>query len=177
MRRRIRNRMSSWRSGLTRELRASTVMASLLSRNQIGCITLSRRNIIRFMSSIKKAPSGNHNFRRPNPVSGCPLTAALAAIGGKWKLIIVYWLAESPKHFAAIRQVMPSISQKVLTQQLRELVHDGIVERQPKGPIPAPVEYSLTAYGQALLPLVDDIRLWGRAHIERLTSQIDGPSV
>lgn len=128
------------------------------------------------MNSIKKAPSGNHTrLRRPNPVGGCPLTAALAAIGGKWKLIIVYWLADSPKHFAALRQVMPCISQKVLTQQLRELVGDGIVKRQPKGAVPAPVEYSLTDYGRSLLPLVEDIRLWGRAHIERLTSEMDAP--
>ena len=124
------------------------------------------------MDSIKKAPSGNHaRLRRRNPVGGCPLTAALAAIGGKWKLIIVYWLAESPKHFAALRQAMPSISQKVLTQQLRELVADGIVQRQPKGAIPAPVEYSLTDYGRSLLPLVENIRVWGREHIERLASE------
>ena len=72
------------------------------------------------MSLLKKAPVGNlPRLRRPNPVGGCPLTAALAAIGGKWKLIIVYWLAESPKHFAALRHVIPGISQKVLTQQLR----------------------------------------------------------
>ena len=123
------------------------------------------------MSSIKKAPSGNRTrIRRPNPVGGCPLTSALAAIGGKWKLIIVYWLAESPRHFAALRQVMPGISQKVLTDQLRELVGDGIVQRQPKGAIPAPVEYSLTDYGRSLLPLVEDIRLWGRAHLEHLAS-------
>jgi DNA-binding HxlR family transcriptional regulator len=128
------------------------------------------------MNSIKKAPAGNHSrIRRPNPVGGCPLTAALAAIGGKWKLIIVYWLAESPRHFAALRQVMPGISQKVLTQQLRELVGDGIVRRQPQGAIPAPVEYSLTDYGRSLLPLVDCIRLWGRAHMERFTSQMDAP--
>jgi len=128
------------------------------------------------MNSIKKAPTGNHpRLRRPNPVSGCPLTAALAAIGGKWKLIIVYWLAESPRHFAALRQVMPGISQKVLTQQLRELVSDGIVHRQPKGVIPAPVEYSLTDYGRSLQPLVEDIRLWGRVHIERLTSLTNAP--
>ena len=120
------------------------------------------------MSSIKKAPAGNHaRMGRPNPVSGCPLTAALAAIGGKWKLIIVYWLAQSPKHFAALRRLMPGISQKVLTEQLRELVSDGIVERQPKGAIPAPVEYSLTDYGRSVLPLVEDVRLWGRAHLER----------
>src|SRR5678816_3693010 len=115
------------------------------------------------MSFIKKAPAGNYS--RPNPVGGCPLTAALAAIGGKWKLIIVYLLAESPKHFAALRQAMPSISQKVLSQQLRELVNDGIVKRQPTGAIPAPVEYSLTDYGRSLLPLVEEIRRWGRAHM------------
>src|SRR5262245_16776025 len=127
------------------------------------------------MSTIKKAPEGNHiRLRRPNPVGGCPLTAAMAAIGGKWKLIIVYWLAESPKHFAALRKVMPGISQKVLTQQLRELVSDGIVRRQPKGAIPAPVEYSLTDYGRSVLPVVEDVRLWGRAHLERLNSEADG---
>ena len=121
------------------------------------------------MVSSKKAPSGNYTpARRSNPVGGCPLTAALAAIGGKWKLIIVYWLAESPKHFADLRRAMPSISQKVLTQQLRELIGDGIVKRQPKGAVPAPVEYSLTEYGKSVMPLVEDVRLWGRSHMERL---------
>ena len=127
------------------------------------------------MSSIKKVPDGNGKRPRfpvrANPVTGCPLTAALAAIGGKWKMIIVYWLAESPKHFAGLRRVMPGISQKVLTQQLRELVSDGILQRQPQGAIPAPVEYSLTDYGRSVLPLVEDARLWGRAHLEHLASE------
>ncbi len=124
------------------------------------------------MVSSKKAPPGNYApARRSNPVGGCPLTAALAAIGGKWKLIIVYWLAESPKHFADLRRAMPSISQKVLTQQLRELIGDGIVKRQPKGAVPAPVEYSLTEYGKSVMPLVEDVRLWGRSHMERLPSE------
>jgi DNA-binding HxlR family transcriptional regulator len=130
------------------------------------------------MNPVKKALSGNYaDQRRANPVEGCPLTAALAAIGGKWKLIIVYWLAQSPRHFAALRKLMPGVSQKVLTEQLRELVSDGIVHRQPKGAIPAPVEYSLTDYGRSLMPLVENIRLWGRGHIERVTSQTDTPSV
>ena len=120
------------------------------------------------MSASKKALSGNHQQRvRPNPVTGCPLTAALAAIGGKWKLIIVYWLAESPKHFAGLRKAMPGISQKVLTQQLRELVNDGIVNREPRGAVPAPVVYSLSDYGRSVLPLVESVRVWGRAHLER----------
>src|SRR5215212_7606872 len=126
------------------------------------------RTIIRRMTSNKKAPEGNDTRpARANPVEGCPLTAALAALGGKWKMIIVYWLAESPKHFAALRKAMPGISQKVLTQQLRELMSDGIVKREAKGAVPAPVEYSLSDYGRSVLPLVEDVRMWGRKHLER----------
>ena len=119
------------------------------------------------MSASKKALSGNHERTRPNPVEGCPLTAAFAAIGGKWKLIIIYWLAESPKHFAALRKAMPGISQKVLTQQLRELMSDGLVNREAKGAVPAPVVYSLSDYGRSVLPLVEDVRKWGRGHLSR----------
>ena len=119
------------------------------------------------MTTRQKEPAGN----RTNPVTGCPLTAAFAAIGGKWKLIIIYWLAESPRHFAALRRLMDGISQKVLTQQLRELIADGIVERDAKGAVPAPVVYSLTEYGRSLLPLVENVRAWGRGHIERLQEE------
>ena len=88
-------------------------------------------------------------------------------MGGKWKLIVIYWLAESPKHFAALRGRMPSISAKVLAEQLRELMADEIVRRERTGKIPAPVVYSLTEYGRTLVPLVDRVRAWGRGHIER----------
>src|SRR5262245_24254627 len=122
------------------------------------------------MKMIKMAPVGNYSRpARRNAISGCPLTAALAAIGGKWKLIIVYWLAESPKHYTAIRRAMPGISQKVLTQQLRELESDEIISRRVTGGPPTPVCYSLTDYGRSLLPLVEDIRLWGKNHMERST--------
>jgi DNA-binding HxlR family transcriptional regulator len=120
------------------------------------------------MNRVKKEPAGNGSIRpRSNPVDGCPLTAALAAVGGKWKLIIIYWLAESPKHFAALRKVVPDVSQKVLTEQLRELIADGIVRRRPTGMLPAPVEYSLTEYGRSVLPIMESMRLWGRTHLER----------
>lgn len=106
-------------------------------------------------------------LRRPNQISDCPLTAALAAIGGKWKLIMIYWLAESPKHFLELHRLMPAISSKVLTEQLRELIADGIVQRQRTGQRPAPVVYSLTDYGRSLLPIVESVRVWGRGHIDR----------
>jgi DNA-binding HxlR family transcriptional regulator len=114
----------------------------------------------------QNAPAGNDRVR-PNLVSGCPLTAAWAAIGGKWKLIIVYWLAEAPRHFAGLRHLMPDISAKVLTEQLRELVAEGIVDRQYTGPAPEPVTYSLTNYGHTVLPIVETTRTWGNAHMRR----------
>jgi DNA-binding HxlR family transcriptional regulator len=118
--------------------------------------------------SDKKVPRGNSVPKaRANPVTGCPLTAALSAIGGKWKLIIIYWLAEEPTHFAALRRKMTSISPKVLTQQLRELQADGIVHRQGSDRPAQPVVYSLTPYGRALLPLLESVRRWGRAHLTR----------
>jgi DNA-binding HxlR family transcriptional regulator len=104
---------------------------------------------------------------RRNAITDCPLTAALAAIGGKWKLIIVYWLAESPRHFAGLRQLMPGISQKVLAEQLGDLISDEIVHRERTGEVPAPVIYSLTEYGRSLLPVLEIVRVWGRSHINR----------
>lgn len=105
--------------------------------------------------------------RRENPLSDCPLTAAIAATGGKWKLIILFWLAESPRQFGELRNLLPAISQKVLTEQLRELAADEIIERERTGPAPAPVRYSLTEYGRSLVPIVEAVRRWGRGHIER----------
>jgi DNA-binding HxlR family transcriptional regulator len=119
------------------------------------------------MSDKKELAGNSAPHRRPNPVDGCPLTAALAAIGGKWKMIIIYWLAEEPAHFAALRRRIPGISQKVLTQQLRELRADAIVDRQAARRPSEPVVYSLTSYGRSLLPLIENVRAWGRAHLER----------
>ena len=108
---------------------------------------------------------------RRNPVINCPLTAAWAAVGGKWKLTILYWLAEQPRHFAALRRqldaVSEGISQKVLAQQLRELIADGLVAQHRTGATPAPVIYSLTEYGGSVLPMLEMVRLWGKRHLER----------
>lgn len=110
------------------------------------------------------------NRRRRNPVSDCPLTAALAAISGKWKMIIIYWLAQEQRNFATLRALMPSVSQKVLTEQLAELVADELVVRTPTGKAPKPVIYALTDYGRSVMPLVEQVRTFGRGHIERFTA-------
>jgi DNA-binding HxlR family transcriptional regulator len=114
----------------------------------------------------KKARPGNlpANYGRANAVSGCALTAALAAMGGRWKLFIVYRLSDGPMHFAALRRSLPEMSAKVLTEQLREMQADGLVDRDQTGPVPAPVVYALTAHGLSLMPVAEAIRHWGIAH-------------
>lgn len=113
----------------------------------------------------KKAPAGNH--ARLNPLEGCPLAAAFAAIGGKWKLTILYWLAHGELHFAGLQRRAAPISHKVLAEQLRELEADGIVTRTPTGAVPAPVIYQLTPYGRTLLPIIEAVRVWGEGHLQR----------
>ena len=115
----------------------------------------------------KKALLGNPSPSRPNPVPGCPMTAAFAAIGGKWKLTLLYWLAHGEFHFAGLRRRSAPITPKVLAEQLRELEADGLVERVESGPVPAPVIYRLTPYGMTVLPVVEGVRIWGEAHLER----------
>jgi DNA-binding HxlR family transcriptional regulator len=104
----------------------------------------------------------------PHPLADCPLHAAFVAVGGKWKLTILYWLAREPQHISGqLRRVAP-ISHKVLTEQLRELEADGLVERLVAGPVPAPVQYRLSGYGETVLPLVEEARIWGLAHLQRM---------
>jgi len=113
----------------------------------------------------KKAPAGNRpRAARANAVSGCALTAALAAMGGRWKLFILYRLADGPLHFAALRRSLPQMSAKVLAQQLSEMQADGLVEREARGPVPAPVLYALAPHGRSLLPVAEAIRRWGMTH-------------
>jgi len=96
------------------------------------------------------------------------MAAAFAAVGGKWKLTLIYWLAHDECHFAGLRRRAAPIAPKVLAEQLRELEADGLVERIETGPVPAPVIYRLTAYGATVLPVVEAVRVWGEAHLARI---------
>ena len=128
------------------------------------------------MSSDKTARPGAYRSAKPHPLADCPLHAAFAAVGGKWKLTILYWLAREPNHFSGLLRRVAPISHKVLTEQLRELEADGLVERLATGPVPAPVQYRLGAYGCTVLPLVESARVWGLAHLERTRDAGIAPS-
>ena len=86
----------------------------------------------------------------------------MSALGGRWKFIILYTIRNSPKRFGQINQFIPSISNKVLTEQLRELEEDGIINRTVfSDRIPVNVAYSLTEKGQELVPIIELMEKWG----------------
>jgi len=92
----------------------------------------------------------------------CPFTTTLALIGGRWKSIILFLLSDHTRRFGEIAARMPSISRKVLTEQLKELEADGLINRIKYKEIPPRVEYSLTDLGQSLRPILKDMATWGQ---------------
>ena len=98
----------------------------------------------------------------------CPVEATLDVIGGKWKVVILYHLTHDGTHgFAVLRRKIPGVSERMLTQQLRELEEDGIVHREVYPEVPPKVEYSLTDYGKSLRPITEVMCEWGKRHIKR----------
>ncbi|WP_144939225.1 helix-turn-helix domain-containing protein [Paenibacillus sp. 32O-W] len=93
----------------------------------------------------------------------CDKELTLAVIGGKWKLIILWHLGlEGTKRFGEMKKLIPNITQKMLTNQLRELEEDQLVIRRVYPEVPPRVEYSLTEYGESLMPVLRMMYDWGR---------------
>ena len=90
-----------------------------------------------------------------------PLLTAINVIGGKWKTIILYMLYDQTLRFGELKKSIPNITQKMLTQQLRELEVDGLVTRVAYNEIPPRVEYSLTEYAKELGPILGRLCEWG----------------
>jgi DNA-binding HxlR family transcriptional regulator len=103
------------------------------------------------------------------PIRNCPAEITLRVIGGTWKVPIVFHLAEATRRFSELRRTLSGISQKVLTQQLRELEAAGVVQRKVYAEVPPRVEYSLTEFGRTLTPVVTAMVSWGKAHGRRIT--------
>ena len=94
--------------------------------------------------------------------------ATLEVIGGKWKPVILFHLTFGKKRNGELMQLLPSMSQKMLTQQLGQLVKDGVVSRISYDQVPPKVEYELTDYGWSLRDLLHFMCKWGDAHIDRV---------
>ena len=88
----------------------------------------------------------------------------LEIIGGKWKGVLLYHLIDGRKRFNELRKICPAITQRMLTLQLRELEEDGIVHREVYHQVPPKVEYSLTAFGTTLEPIILAMKQWGETY-------------
>lgn len=99
---------------------------------------------------------------------GCPVEATLEVIGGKWKGLMIYHLLGGAKRFNELRRLMPDITQRMLTRQLRELEKDRIVKRTVFPEVPPKVEYSLTGYGRTLEPILKMIQHWGAQYLDTI---------
>jgi len=91
----------------------------------------------------------------------CPAEFTLAMIGGRWKIPIIFHLLDGRKRFTELARALNGVTQKMLTQQLREMERNGLVERKVFAQVPPRVEYSLTNLGVSLRPVVDAMCRWG----------------
>ncbi|MCH2548102.1 MAG: helix-turn-helix transcriptional regulator [Alphaproteobacteria bacterium] len=97
---------------------------------------------------------------------GCSVEATLAVIGGRWKPVIIFLLLQNDVlRFGELRKTIDGITQRMLTNQLRELENDKVVKRKVYAEVPPKVEYSLTDYGRSLEPIMIAMRDWGAKHM------------
>jgi DNA-binding HxlR family transcriptional regulator len=102
----------------------------------------------------------------------CPVEVTLGMIGGKWKVLILWYLKEDIRRFGELKRSIPGIAQKMLTQQLRELEADGLINRKVYAQVPPKVEYSLTKYGESLEPILNLMCRWGIEHKSRIEKRL-----
>lgn len=99
--------------------------------------------------------------------SNSPVNTTLNVIGGKWKPLILWFLYSKTMRFNELGRELKGITQKMLTQQLRELEQDGLIKRKVYPVVPPKVEYSITSYGKTLYPVLESMASWGKTHTER----------
>lgn len=95
----------------------------------------------------------------------CPVATTISLIGGKWKPLILRDLLQGPSRYMELKKSVEGVSQKMLTQSLRELEADGIVQREVKPTVPPEVTYSLTELGASMEPVISAMITWGNAYL------------
>jgi len=98
----------------------------------------------------------------------CPVEAALVIVGGKWKGVILFHLRDETRRFNELRRLIPDVTQRMLTKQLRELETHQIIKRKIYRQIPPKVEYSLTEFGLTLTPTLKALQDWGDQYIDKI---------
>jgi DNA-binding HxlR family transcriptional regulator len=106
-----------------------------------------------------------------NDSEKCTITTTLHVMGGKWKAVILWHLIHQTYRFSELKHLIPDITHKMLTQQLRELEGDGLVQRHVYAEVPPRVEYSVTPYGRTLIPVLNSMAQWGLEHEQGTVSK------
>jgi DNA-binding HxlR family transcriptional regulator len=102
-----------------------------------------------------------------NTPERCPVEVTLHIVGGKWKPLILFYLLQGTRRFNELKRMLPArVTQQMLTLQLRELERDGIVHRMVYAEVPPKVEYSLTALGRSLEPILLAMLAWGEGYLQ-----------
>jgi DNA-binding HxlR family transcriptional regulator len=96
---------------------------------------------------------------------GCSVEATISLIDGKWKCVVLYHLLDKTVRFNELRRIIPAVTQRMLTNQLRELETDGLIVRKVYAEVPPKVEYSLSPLGKTLEPVLMALKGWGDANI------------
>ena len=99
--------------------------------------------------------------------AGCPVETTIDLLGSKWKLLILRELFKGTRRFGELSRGVPGISQKMLTQQLRQMENDNLIQRKVYAEVPPRVEYSLTETGRSLNPILDAMHTWGVKYLMR----------
>lgn len=100
----------------------------------------------------------------------CPVEACLDIIGGKWKAVILFHLLGGTKRFNELRRLLPKVTQRMLTRQLRELEEDKLVERVVYPEVPPKVEYSLSEFGRSVEPILLMLQKWGTEYLDKINA-------
>jgi DNA-binding HxlR family transcriptional regulator len=106
----------------------------------------------------------------PKRVYSCGLDAALAVIGGKWKSLILWNLVQRPCRFGELRRLVVGVSEKMLIQELKEMMADRIITRKDFQEVPPRVEYALTDFGHSLVQTLEPLCKWGTQHMKRIAA-------
>jgi DNA-binding HxlR family transcriptional regulator len=109
---------------------------------------------------MRKENSTN-SFNEAEILHDCPITSTFNAIGGRWKVIILWQLRNHAMRYGELNRAIPNISQKMLTQQLKALTESGWVERKDYQQIPPKTEYKLSPLGTSFIPILQQIHDWG----------------
>ncbi|OWK24713.1 HxlR family transcriptional regulator [Rhizobium yanglingense] len=110
--------------------------------------------------------------QRHTVYGNCPVEAALDIIGGKWKAILLFHILDGTKRFNELGRLLPGLTQRMLTTQLRELEADGVITRTIYPQVPPKVEYSITSFGRTLEPLLRELATWSETHVKPRLKQV-----